>query len=143
MKTVELVRLGLAGVLVYFALNGGVSVNTSTPDEYDGPFTKINQHASKMDPSDRQGLSEALMAVGKMIEDDKLKLINNTEQLQKAVQGAINYGYTSFSIKQYPELADEIKVELDNVIGDKVILVSDNLRSQVSNTMIEMSKAIK
>ena len=74
MKLNDIIRIAvvIGGLGLLFGDTGGGS-SPSTP--YTGSMTAVHASAEKMEKNDRQGLSEALTAASKMLEDDKAKLI--------------------------------------------------------------------
>ena len=141
MNLVDTIRFGLAGLLVYLALNG-VPEEIKIFEPYNGPLTHINEAANAMETQDRQGLSEALVAASKML-DDKANLLKTTEDLQEFIKGTISFGYSSFSLKQYPNVAAEIQKELESSVGATVQTLTPELKEDVAKKLSELSRAIK
>ena len=61
----------------------------SPASPYTGSMTAVHEAANSMDKTDRQGLSEALTAAGKMLDDDKAKLIKKTSDIQSFTRGTM------------------------------------------------------
>jgi len=144
MKTIDICRLCIAGLLLYFALNGkpeGIKLPLQQP--YTGSLTKLHQEAAKMEAIDRQGLSEALSEASKMLASDQLGLVKKTDELQSFCLGAISYGYTTFAVKKYPDVAALIKAEIIKTVGTKSQTVTDDLRDKTVELLAEFSRAIK
>jgi len=141
MNLVDTIRYGLAGLLVYIALNG-VPEQVKILEPYSGPLIHINEAAAVMETQDRQGLSEALTAASKMLVD-KANLLKTTEDLQEFIKGTISFGYTSFSLKQYPKVAAEIQKELESSVGTTVQTLTPEIKEDVAKKLSELSRAVK
>jgi len=146
--TGAIVRGVVAAALVYVALYGMPKsigpVAPVIPDQsYQGSYKQVHIEAQKMEPVDRKGLSEALLAANKMLVDDHVGLVKTTEDLQSIVLGTISYGYTSFSVSKYPSMAKEIKKLLISTVGAKVQKVDDELKGNTVQLLAELSRAIQ
>lgn len=142
MKALDLVRFGAAGLLIYLALNGAPK-DLPLPQPYTGSLASVHDAAMQMDASDRQGLSEALLAASKMLASDKASLVKTTEDLQRFVRGTVAYGYTSFALNKYPTVSAEVQKELEKAVGPTYQPVTVELRDKTVETLIELSKAVK
>lgn len=142
MKSLDIVRLGLAGVLVYVAMYG-VPQNRVLLQPYTGPLKNVNDAALQMAANDRLGLAEALLASSQMLASDKAGLIKTTEDLQRFVRGTVAYGYTSFTLNKYPTVSAEIQKELEKSVGPTVQTVTNQLRDQTVESLVELSKAVR
>ena len=141
------VRYIAAAAVLYFALTGGKLPSigpAGTPSgPYTGPLTALHDAAGQMDPKDRSGLSEALDAASKMIAEDKAGLLTTTEALQKAARGSIAFGYSTFSVKKYGNVASLIQAELEKAIGTEVVAVTPEVRGKVAASLADASRAVR
>lgn len=142
MRLLDVIRFGLAGLLVYVAFYG-TPKGVELPQPYTGDLKNVNEAASQMAAEDRQGLSEALLAASKMLASDKANLVKTTEDLQRFVRGTVAYGYTSFALSKYPTVSAEVQKELEKTVGPTVQAVTSDLRDKTVATLIELSKAVK
>ena len=94
-----------------------------------------------MEKNDRQGLSEALTAASKMLEDDKAKLDQDDQDIQNFTRGSMAYGYSSRSAK-YPEVSKVVQVELEKAVGDETA-VTPEIKNRTVATLKELEQAIK
>lgn len=137
-------RVAVAAALVLWALAGPSAVPFPSPrPAYTGPMSAVHAAAAGMDSRDRQGLSEALEAAGKMIDDDKAGLLTTTEAIQKAARGAIAFGYSSFAVGKYPKVAQSIQDELEKATGGFAVAASPAVRQRVAATLEEAAKAVR
>lgn len=137
-------RVAVAVALVWWVVAGPNALPSPSPRQaYTGPMQTVHTAAAGMDARDRQGLAEALAAAGKMIEDDKAGLLTTTEAVQKAARGAIAYGYTSFAVGKYPEVARAIQDELERATGGLSAPATPALRQRVASTLDEAAKAVR
>jgi len=143
MKLLNLARYAGAFVLVYVALYGIPENIDVVEPSYNGPLMAVHEAAQSMDSNDRQGLSEALLAAGKMLRDDKANLVTNTEELQTFIKGAVAFGYTSFSVNKYPNVSQAVQQELKNTVGPVVTVLLPEVKQQTVDKLEELSKAIK
>lgn len=142
MKLNDLIRIAvvIGGLGLLFGDTGGGS-SPSTP--YTGSMTAVHSAAEKMEKNDRQGLSEALTAASKMLEDDKAKLIKTTEDIQNFTRGSMAYGYSSFALAKYPEVSKAVQVELEKAVGDEITAVTPEIKNRTVATLKELGQAIK
>lgn len=144
MKANDLIRIAIAGGIVYFALTGGTPGGGGTSSvPYTGSMTSVHSAASSMESPDKQGLSEALTAASKMLDDDKAKLIKTTEDIQQFTRGSMSYGYSSFSLGKYPEVSRAVQSELEKAVGSEIVPVTPEIKSKVVATLKELGDAIR
>ena len=96
-----------------------------------------------MDKADRQGLSEALTAAGKMLGDDKAKLIKKTSDIQSFTRGTMAYGYSSFALNKYPDVSRAVQAELEKAVGDEDVPVTPEIKDKTVKTLEELGRAIQ
>ena len=143
MKFNDLIRIAvvIGGLGLLFGGDTGGGSSPSTP--YTGSMTAVHASAEKMEKNDRQGLSEALTAASKMLEDDKAKLIKTTEVIQNFTRGSMAYGYSSFALAKYPEVSKAVQVELEKAVGDEITAVTPEIKNRTVATLKELGQAIK
>jgi septal ring factor EnvC (AmiA/AmiB activator) len=143
MKFNDLIRIAvvIGGLGLLFGGDTGGGSSPSTP--YTGSMTAVHASAEKMEKNDRQGLSEALTAASKMLEDDKAKLIKTTEDIQNFTRGSMAYGYSSFALAKYPEVSKAVQVELEKAVGDEITAVTPEIKNRTVATLKELGQAIK
>ena len=144
MKFNDLIRIAvvIGGLgLLFGSDTGGGGSKPSEP--YTGSMTAVHSAANSMESADRQGLSEALGAASKMLNDDKAKLIKTTEDIQNFTRGSMAYGYSSFALAKYPEVSKAVQVELEKAVGDEITAVTPEIKNRTVATLEELSKAIR
>ena len=137
------IRLIAAAAIVWYALSGGMPGVGPSAGPYTGSMGELHSAAAAMDPKDRSGLSEALDAASKMIANDKAGLLTTTESLQKAARGAIAFGYSTFSVNKYSNVASLIQADLEKAIGSDVVAITPDVRSKVAGVLSEASRAVR
>lgn len=144
MKFNDLIRIAVVIGGLGLLFGGDTGGGGSTPSEpYNGSMTAVHSAANSMDKTDRQGLSEALTAASKMLEDDKAKLIKTTEDIQNFTRGSMSYGYSSFALAKYPEVSKAVQVELEKAVGDEITAVTPEIKNRTVATLKELGQAIK
>ena len=143
MKFNDLIRIAvvIGGLGLLFGSDTGGGSKPSEP--YTGSMTAVHSAANSMDKTDRQGLSEALTAASKMLDDDKAKLIKTTEDIQNFTRGSMAYGYSSFALAKYPEVSKAVQVELEKAVGDEITAVTPEIKNRTVATLEELSKAMR
>lgn len=138
-------RAVLAAGIVYVALYGVPSgINPAIPSSaYSGPLTAAHNAAASMESQDRAGLSAALAASGKMLRADSAGLLKTTEDVQEFVRGTTAYGYSSFSLKKYPAVADAVQAELEKAVGSEIKAVDSSDRARIADTLEELGRAVR
>ena len=140
----QTIRLIAAGAIVWYALGmPGTSTPIAPSAPYTGSMSAVHSASRSMDAHDRQGLSEALASAGKMLADDKAGLIKNTEDAQRFARGAIAYGYSSFSIQKYPQVASAMQSELERATGSVVTEETSEIRQKMSEALEEIGRAVR
>ena len=143
MKFNDLIRIAvvIGGLGLLF---GGDTGGGSKPSEpYNGSMTAVHSAANSMDKTDRQGLSEALTAAGKMLADDKAKLIKTTSDIQSFTRGSMAYGYSSFALSKYPDVSRAVQAELEKAVGDEDVPVTPEIKDKTVKTLEELGRAIQ
>ena len=143
MKFNDLIRIAIVigGLGLLF---GGDTGGGSKPSEpYNGSMTEVHSAAKSMDKTDRQGLSEALTAAGKMLDDDKAKLIKTTSDIQSFTRGTMAYGYSSFALNKYPSVSKAVQAELEKAVGDEDVPVTPEIKDKTVKTLEELGRAIQ
>jgi hypothetical protein len=133
----DILRIAVAGGLIWWAVNmdatGGGGGSSSSP----------LPGVSSMERVDREGLSEALAAIARIVEDDRLKAMKTTADTQTAVEVMLSYGYSAFQLKKYPEVATQVQDALADAVGPDVKPLDDSTRRDVVKTLRELSEGIK
>ena len=138
-------RAVLAAGIVYVALFGipdGISPPVPGAG-YSGPLTAAHTAAASMESQDRAGLSAALAASGKMLRSDPAGLLKTTEDVQEFVRGTTAYGYSSFSLKKYPDVADAVQAELEKAVGSEIKAIDSSDRARIADTLEELGRAVR
>ena len=143
MKFNDLIRIAvvIGGLGLLFGGDTGGGSNPSEP--YNGSMTAVHSAANSMDKTDRQGLSEALTAAGKMLADDKAKLIKTTSDIQSFTRGSMAYGYSSFALSKYPDVSRAVQAELEKAVGDEDVPVTPEIKDKTVKTLEELGRAIQ
>lgn len=138
------VRVAVAAALVWYALGApGLPPNIAPSAGYSGSLSELHTAAGEMESSDRAGLSGSLGAAADMLEKDPARLITDTASLQRFTRGVIGFGYSSFSVKKYPRVADEVQKQLETVVGEASEALTDEKRRATVAALREMSEATK
>jgi hypothetical protein len=137
-----LVRAAVAAAVLWYVFAGGtVPGVVSTP--YTGPLTALHSAAASMESKDKQGLSEALLAIAKMIADDRLGSIKTNADLQKMVEVGLDFGYSTFQVKRYPAVAQAVQAEISKAVGSDAGPVDVATKSRASAALEEAARAIR
>ena len=143
----NVVRLAIAGFLVYLAMSGKLPGIPAGPSSgpYAGPLTALHAAAGSMDAGDRAVLAEALEAAGEMLEADKLGLVSTTEELQRYTRAIVEFDYLGLGkpATKYPAVAKAIQDELSKAIGSDVAPVTSAMRREVAAALVEAGKAVR
>jgi hypothetical protein len=139
-------RIAGGALLIWVALGTpgiptGGGLLPSAP--YTGSMSSLHSAAGSMDAKDRQGLSEALAAIGKMVSDDRLGAIKTSSDAQRGIQTMLNFSYSSFQTKKYPEVASAIESELSKAVGTEVGTLSSSDKARIGSLLEEMGRAVK
>lgn len=123
------------------AVLGGVGRPTAVA--YDGPMRDVNAAARRMSPEHRAALSEALKQASESTRNDTLGLLATTGQWQRAMQGALQFGYRDGGRVdvRYPEVAAALQAELSRAAGADDTRIVD--RSKLADCALELSKAVR
>jgi hypothetical protein len=136
------IRLILAAGIVWYALGGSLP-SVGPVATYTGPLTALHTAARSMDPKDREGLSEALQALGKMVSDDRMGAIKTTADVQTFIETGLNFGYSTFQTKQYPTVAQYLQDEISKVVGGIEGPADAAVKSRVSAALDDASRAVR
>lgn len=138
------IRIALAAGIIWYAVGGpGGSLPDIGGGQYSGSLRSVNEAAAKMAATDRTGLSESMNAAARMLEQDKAGLITSTEALQQFIRGTTAYGYSSFSVAKYPDVADAVQEQLEKAVGSKVGPLDPSTKNETVETLKELAKAIQ
>jgi hypothetical protein len=133
----DLLRIAAAAGLVWYAVN-----MDATPTG-GGGSAKPLAGVSSMERVDREGLSEALAAIARIVEDDRLKAMKTTADAKEAIEVMLSYGYSAFQVKKYPGVAAEVQDALADAVGKDVKPLDDSTRREVVKTLRDLSEGIK
>ena len=137
------IRLAVAAAIVWYALGmPGLPSAVSVPP-YGGGLAALHTESRAMQPVDRQGLAEALSAAAKMLEGDRAGLLKTTEDVKEFVRGVVAYGYTSFSVAKYPQVAAAVQAELEKAVGGEVTAVTPEIRSRTAAALVQAAEAVR
>lgn len=144
MKLPDLIRIAIVIGGLGLLFGGDTGGGGSKPSEpYTGSMTAVHSAANSMDKTDRQGLSEALTAAGKMLDDDRAKLIKTTSDIQSFTRGSMAYGYSSFALGKYPDVSRAVQAELEKAVGDEDVPVTPEIKDKTVKTLEELGRAIQ
>jgi len=110
---------------------------------YDGPLREAHAAARKMAPEHRAALSQALEQASQSTRNDTLGLIATTGQWQRAMQGALQFGYRDGGRVDtlYPDVAAALQAELSRAAGPDDAKVLD--RARLADCALELAKAVR
>jgi hypothetical protein len=96
-----------------------------------------------MDAHDRQGLSEALAAIGKMVRDDRMGSIKTAADIQKMIEVGLDFGYSTFQVKTYPEVAQAVQAEVSKAVGADDSPADSAAKSRAATAIEEIGRAVQ
>ena len=142
MSQFDLIRYAVGAAVIWFALQDGPTPLTPSAP-YTGSMTALHSESRSMEATDREGLHEALTAIGKMLSDDRMDAIATSSDAQKAIQVGLNFGYSTFQVKKYPQVASVIESELSKAVGTEIGTLSATDKSRIATLVEEMGRAVK
>ena len=142
MSQSDLIRYGLGIAVIFFALGDGPTPLTPSAP-YTGSMTQLHTESRSMEAVDREGLSEALMAIGKMVSDDRMGAIKTSADVQEAIQTGLNFGYSTFQTKKYGQVASTVESELSKAVGTEVGTLTSADKARIGTLLSEMGRAVK
>ena len=140
----QTIRLIAAGAIVWYALGmPGVSSPTAPVAPYTGSQTAVHSVSRSMDAKDREGLSAALTAIGAMLKDDRMDAVKTAEDVQKIIQVGLNFGYSTFQVKSYPQVAQAVQDEIAKVVGAESGSIDSGKKSKIGDAVAELGRAVR
>lgn len=122
-------------------LLGGAAAPSAAP--YSGPLQDLHAAARSMAPEHRAAMAEAFGQVASSMRSDTLGLVGTTRQWQRAIQGALQFGYRDGGRvdQRYPAVADAIQAEVARVAGPDDVKIVD--RQRFIDCPAEIAKAVR
>lgn len=110
---------------------------------YAGPLKELHAAARSMAPEHRAAMAEAFGQVASSMRSDTLGLVGTTRQWQRAIQGALQFGYRDGGRvdQRYPAVADAIQAEVARVAGLDDVKIVD--RQRFIDCPAEIAKAVR
>lgn len=141
-----LVRLAVVGVALSYVFEdegGGGEPTPSGP--YTGSMASLHSTSRAMSAEDREVLSDAFTAGGRMVAADKKGLIDKTPEAQSLVIALLEFDYNgTFQVNsRYPGLSAAVETELTKCIGDEVKPMDASDRSRFAECLSEMGRAVR
>ncbi len=138
----DILRFAFAAAVVWYAVNMNATPGGGGGGGGGGGSSPL-PGVSSMERADRRGLSESLVAIARVVEDDRLRAMKTTADVQEAIEVMLSYGYSAFQLKRYPEVASQVQDALSLAVGKDVKPLDDATRREVVKTLRGLSEGIK
>jgi len=138
-------RLLISVAIILYAL-GIIPGNLPQPSPpYRGPYTALHSASRSMDRGDREALSEAFASGSRMLSNDKMDLIDKTDEAQRFVWGILEFDYQSIGQPKssYPNVADAIEDIVSKQVGSESKSFSAADKRKLADALDDISEAIK